>query len=146
MVLLRLKDIAFAQLARAVFPAGKLQKIIDQLTKDADQLVRVCDFAEKELQQISRQRVETIGTEVTEARVEAAIEAAAAEEERRLNEARWKHSHEQQQKATQHLEELLAKQELLKRQIEEQNASRIRHERGESSASVKTVLEGLNYG
>lgn len=120
---------SYAQLARALFPSDKLKKILDQLKEDADALDRVCDFAEKELQNESRELIKGIKTEFTEQRIEAAIERAAATEERKLDETRWKNSEERQRKAAEHLKELIEKQETTRISIENENASRMRHER-----------------
>ena len=118
------------QLTRALFPSGKLNKILDQLKQDADALDRICNFADKELQNESRALLKDIQTELTEERIEAVIERAAAAEERKLNEIRWKNFEERQQLAVKHLKELIEKQEAIRVSIENENASRERHERG----------------
>lgn len=118
------------QLARALFPSDKLKKILDQLKEDADALDRICNFADKELQNESRALVKGIKTEFTEERIEAVIERAAAAEERKLNEVRWKSLEERQKLAVQHLKELIEKQEITRISIENENANRKRQERG----------------
>ena len=122
-----------------MFPSEKLKKILGQLNEDAEALDRVCEFAEKELQSQSRGLVKDIKTELTDERVEAAIERAAAAEERKLNERRWKNSDEQQRIAVQHLKELIERQELVRISIENENATRKRHERGKK---LKLLLNG----
>ena len=126
-------------MARALFPSEKLKKILGQLNEDADALDRVCELAEKELQSQSRGLVKDIKTELTDERVEAAIERAAAAEERKLNEKRWKNSDEQQRIAVQHLKELIERQELVRISIENENATRKRHERGKK---LRLLLNG----
>ena len=121
---------ALGQLARALFPSDKLKKILDQLKDDADALDRICNFADKELQNESRALVKDIKTEFTEERIEAVIERAAAAEERKLNEVRWKSLEERQKMAVEHLKELIEKQEITRISIENENANRKRQERG----------------
>ena len=113
-----------------MFPSGKLKKILEQLNEDAEALERVCDFAEKELQNQSRGLVKNIETAMTDERVKAAIERAAAIEERKLNESRWENADEQLRVTVQHLEDLIKRQELAKISIENENAIRKRQERG----------------
>ena len=117
-----------------MFPSEKLKKIIGQLKEDAEALDRVCDFAEKELQNESRGIVKDIATELTDEHVEAAIERAAAAEERKLNESRWRNLDEQQRVAVQYLKHLIERQELVKISIENENATRKRQERGKNIA------------
>ena len=105
-----------------MFPSGKLKKILGQLNKDAEALERVCDLAEKELQNQSRDRVKNIETVMTHERVEAAIERAAAIEERKLDEIRW----ETQMQYLEHLRVSVANE----------NATRKRQERGKRSAFI----------
>ena len=124
-------------MARALFPSEKLKKILKQLSEDAEALDRVCDTAEKELQNLSRGVVKDIEMELTYERVEAAIERAAAAEERKLNESRWKKLDEQQAIAVQHLRELIERQELVRNSIESENAIRKRQERGKKLDSRK---------
>ena len=100
------------------------------MKQDADALDRICNFADKELQNESRALVKDIQTELTEERIEAVIERAAAAEERKLNEIRWNNFEEQQQLAVKHFKELIEKQEAIRVSIENENASRKRHERG----------------
>ena len=121
---------AYAQLGRALFPSDKLKKILDQLKEDADAIDRVCNFAEKELQNESRELVKDIKTEFTKNHIEAVIEQAAAAEERRLNETRWRNLEERQKLAAEHLKELIEKQENTRVSIENENANRKRQERG----------------
>ena len=121
---------ALEQLARAFFPGDKLKKILDQLKEDADALDRICNFADKELQNESRALVRDVKTEITQERIEAVIERAAAAEERKLNEIRWKNLEERQNLATEHLKALIEKQELTRISIEKENANRRRQERG----------------
>ena len=61
------------------------------------------------------------------------IERAAAAEERKLNETRWRNLEERQKIAAEHLKELVEKQEITRISIENENASRKRQERGWSS-------------
>ena len=125
-----LKLTALGQLTRALFPSDKLKKILDQLKEDADALDRICDFAEKELQNASRALVEDINTNFTEERIQAVLERAAAAKERKLNEVRWKNFEEQQRLAAEKLKELIKKQEITRISIENANANRKRQERG----------------
>ena len=90
----------------------------------------MCDVAEKELQSQSRAVVKDIETELTDERVQAAIERSAAAEERKLNESRWKKSDKQQMIAVQSLKELIERQELARISLENENAIRKRQERG----------------
>ena len=106
-----------------MFPSGKLKKILGQLNEDAEALERVCDLAEKELQNQSRELVKNIETAMTHERIETAIERAAAIEERKLNESRWEN-------AVQYLEDVVKRQELAKVSLENENATRKRQERG----------------
>ena len=122
-----------------MFPSEKLKKIIGQLKEDAEALDRVCDFAEKELQNESRGIVKDIATELTDEHVEAAIERAAAAEERKLNESRWRNLDEQQRVAVQYLKHLIERQELVKISIENENATRKRQERGKNSHSLTGI-------
>ena len=117
-----------------MFPSGKLKKILGQLNEDAEALERVCDFAEKELQNQSRGLVKHIETAMTDALVEAAIERAAAIEERKLNESRWENANEQLRVTVQHLKDVIKRQELVKVSIEYENATRKRQERGKRLA------------
>lgn len=119
-----------------MFPSEKLKKILGQLNEDAEALERVCDFAEKELQNQSRGLVKNIEAALTDERVEAAIERAAAAEERKLNESRWENADEQLKVTVQHLKELIERQELAKISIENENTTRRRQERGKKSASL----------
>jgi len=66
---------------------------------------------------------------MTDENVEAAIERAAAAEERKLNETRWNNSDERQKRTEQHLEELIEKGELVRVSIEQENANRKRQDR-----------------
>ena len=133
---------AISQLARALFPGEKLKKILAQLDEDAKALDRVCDSAEKELQSQSRELVKDIQAEMTEERIEAAIERAAAVEERKLNERRWKNLDEQQKIVAQHLLQLIERQELVKISIQNENAARQRQERGKlKSLSDVTLIK-----
>ena len=117
-----------------MFPSGKLKKILGQLNEDAEALERVCDFAEKELQNQSRGLVKNIETAMTDVLVEAAIERAAAIEERKLNESRWENANEQLRVTVQHLKDVIKRQELAKVSIEYENATRKRQERGKRLA------------
>ena len=117
-----------------MFPSGKLKKILGQLNEDAEALERVCDFAEKELQNQSRRLVKNIETAMTDERVEAAIERAAAIEERKLNESRWENADEQLRVTVQYLEDVIKRQELARVSIENENAARKRQERGKRLA------------
>ena len=111
-----------------------MKKILGQLNEDAEALERVCDFAEKELQNQSRRLVKNIETAMTDERVEAAIERVAAIEERKLNESRWENADEQLRVTVQHLKDLIKIQELAKVSIENENAIRKRQERGKRLA------------
>lgn len=119
-------------MASALFPSEKLKKILQQLNEDAEALDRVCDVAEKELQSQSRAVVKDIETELTDERVQAAIERSAAAEERKLNESRWKNSDKQQKIAMQNLKELIERQELVRISLNNENAIRKRQERGKN--------------
>ena len=72
-----------------------------------------------------------IKVDFAEERIEVAIERAAATEERKLNDIRWKNSEDQQRRTVQQLKELIEKQELVRVSIENENAARKRHERSE---------------
>ena len=113
-----------------MFPSDKLKKILDQLKEDADALDRICNFAEQELQNESREMVKGIKAGFTQERIEAAIERAAAAEERKLNEMRWTNLEIRQKRAAEHLKELIEKQEITRIAIEHENANRRRQERG----------------
>ena len=125
-----LNPLAIAQLARAIFPSDKLKKILDQLKEDADAIDRVCNFAEKELQNESRGLVDDIKTRFGEEHIQAVIERAAAAEERKLNESRWKNLEERQKVAAERLSELIEKQENSKISMEKEIANRKLQERG----------------
>lgn len=119
-----------------MFPSEKLKKILGQLNEDAEALERVCDFAEKELQNQSRGLVKDIEAALTDERVEAAIERAAAAEERKLNESRWENADEQLKVTVQHLKDLIERQEFAKISMENENTIRRRQERGKELASL----------
>ena len=110
--------------------------MLDELKENADALERACDIAEKELQTSSREVVNGISTELAAERIEAAIERAAAVEERKLNDMRWRNLDEQQKKQVQHLKELLERQEAVKLSIEKENAARVKQERGKLHAKI----------
>lgn len=116
---------------RSLFPSEKLKKVLDELKENADALDRACDIAEKELQTDSREVVKGISTELTAERIETAIERAAAGEERKLNAARWTNLDEQQQRQIQYLKELIERQEHNRISMENENAARLRQDRGE---------------
>lgn len=69
-------------------------------------------------------------TELTEGHIEAVIERAAAAEERKLNESRWKNLEERQKIAAERLSELIEKQEITRISMEKETANRKRQERG----------------
>lgn len=119
-----------------------MKKILGQLNEDAEALERVCDFAEKELQNQSRELVKDIEAALTDERVEAAIERAAAAEERKLNESRWEKADEQLKVTVQHLKELIKRQELTKISIVNENTIRRRQERGKKLTSL---LDGNTF-
>lgn len=116
-----------------------MKKILKQLNEDSEALERVCDFAEKELQNQSRDLVKGIEVALTDERVEAAIERAAAAEERKLNKSRWQNTDEKLKITVQHLKELIERQELTKISIENENTIRRRQERGKDLASLLRV-------
>ena len=127
-------------MGRALFPSGKLKKVLQQLNEDAEALDRVCDTAEKELQSQSRGVVKDIETDLANERIQAAIERAAAAEERKLNESRWKTSYEQQRIAAQHLKDLIERQELVRISIENENAIHKRQHRGKNLVFLPNTI------
>lgn len=74
--------------------------------------------------------VKDIKAEFTKKHIEAVIEQAAAAEERKLNETRWRNLEERQKLAAEHLKELIEKHEITRISIENENANRKRQERG----------------
>jgi len=74
------------QVSRALFRNEKLIKALDRLKEDADELRRICDVAEAELQSQAREKLSELSDELRAERELQIIERAAAAEERRINE------------------------------------------------------------